>query len=78
MREFLQGVLISLALTTPIFWMSNGFTLSPKATKMPAMDMTGMLEMDHSAMTETSPGKVMPAEMDHSQMDMSGMDHGAM
>jgi hypothetical protein len=40
MKEFFQAVLISVALTFPVFWMSNGFALSPKATAMPAMDMS--------------------------------------
>lgn len=48
MKEFFQAVLISLALTFPIFWMSNGFALSPKTTTAPAMDMS-MPGMDHGA-----------------------------
>jgi hypothetical protein len=49
MKEFLQAVLISFALTFPVFWMSNGFALSPKTTTpAPAMDMS-MPGMNHSA-----------------------------
>ncbi len=48
MKEFLQGVLISLAITTPVHWMSNGFLFSPGTTVAPAMD-PNMPGMDHSA-----------------------------
>jgi hypothetical protein len=47
MKEFFQAVLISLALTFPVFWMSNGFALSPKSAAVPAMDMS-MPGMNHS------------------------------
>lgn len=47
MKEFLQAVLISFALTFPVFWMSNGMSLSPKTANPPAMDMS-MPGMDHS------------------------------
>ncbi len=49
MKEFFQAVLISFALTFPVFWMSNGFALSPKATATPATPAmnTSMPGMDH-------------------------------
>ncbi len=48
MKEFFQGVLISLAITTPVHWMSNGFLFSAKTTSAPAMD-PNMPGMNHSA-----------------------------
>lgn len=55
MKEFLQAVLISLALTFPVFWMSNGFALSPKTTtSAPAMDMS-MPGMDHGTAPASAP-----------------------
>ncbi len=48
MKEFFQAVLISFALTFPIFFMSNGMSLSPKTTTTPAMD-PNMPGMNHSA-----------------------------
>ncbi len=72
MKEFLQGVLISVSIVGSVGFIANGFTFSPNR-EMPAMDMT---EMDHSTMTETAPSTAeMPAEVDHSEMDMSGMAH---
>lgn len=80
MKEFLQAVLISVSIVGSVGFIANGFTFSPEREVMPAMDMTDMSEMDHSTMTETAPSNAesnaeMPAEMDHSGMDMSGMDH---
>lgn len=76
MKEFLQAVLISVSIVFSVGFITNGFSLSPVKEEMPAMDMTDMSEMDHSTMTETAPSATeMPAEMDHSQMDMSGMAH---
>jgi hypothetical protein len=54
MKEFFQAVLISLALTFPVFWMSNGFALPPKATAVPAMDMS-MPGMDHGTGAAATP-----------------------
>lgn len=50
MKEFFQAVLISVALTFPIFFMSNGMSLSPKSANPPAMD-PNMPGMNHSAPT---------------------------
>lgn len=54
MKEFLQAVLITFALTFPVFWMSNGFSLTPKTTTMPTVDMTDMSGMDHTTDEEAS------------------------
>lgn len=62
MKEFLQAVLISFALTFPVFWMSNGFALSPKTTtSAPAMDMS-MPGMDHSTGAATTPPATAPVQ----------------
>lgn len=76
MKEFLQAVLISVSIVFSVGFITNGFSLSPVREEMPAMDMTDMTEMDHGTMTETAPSEAkMPPEMDHSGMDMSGMNH---
>lgn len=73
MKEFIQAVLISVSIVFTVGFVTNGFKLSPEREQVSAMDMS---EMDHSTMTETSPGEVeVPAEIDHSEMDMSGMAH---
>lgn len=76
MKEFLQAVLISVGIVFSVGFVTNGFRLSPEREEMPMTDMTEMSGMDHSTMTETAPAESeMPAEMDHSGMDMSGMAH---
>jgi uncharacterized protein involved in copper resistance len=75
MKEFLQAVLISLSLVFTVGFIANGFTFSPEREMVPAMDMTDMSGMDHGTMTEDVTKAEAPTEMDHSGMDMSGMDH---
>ncbi len=75
MKEFLQAVLISVGLVASVGFITNGFSFSPEREQMPAMDMTDMSEMDHGTMTEDVTKAEAPTEMDHSGMDMSGMDH---
>lgn len=68
MKEFLQAVLITFALTFPVFWMSNGFSLTPKTTATPNMDMSEMSGMDHATNEEEMPEEMMDTTM-------PGMNH---
>lgn len=68
MKEFLQAVLITFALTFPVFWMSNGFSLTPQTTTTPITDMTDMSGMDHSTSEAETPAEAIDTSM-------PGMNH---